>query len=268
MYVILLVTLLDGSAINLQVHKDHKFRFESEYGVWNLPVSHIREINVGCHVDDPAKIAQVAANLGTEKYKDRAEADAYLKAWYKQAYPTLLKLAQDQNPEVANRAAGVISRGGAHRLLDSIVCGNNSVEGMIADKYLAGVSVLGELKIPFSQIVSINVRMDKRSLVMRPGVWVNVGYAVDRITITASGSIDLWPQNLGSYVSSPDGIVAQTNGYPSGSLIGKLNGRTFLVGSNFTSTGMRGKLELSVNPAPDNWVPHTEPIGSYNVEVE
>jgi hypothetical protein len=122
------------------------------------------------------------------------------------------------------------------------------------------------------------------------GQWLDTEYVVDglnAITITASGTVDVWPQQGGNYIVGPGGLQGRNMGIAfnaammrggaklrnpingqihGGALIGKIgeDGEMFLIGERYEGTPeQQGKLYLHVGPSPWN----NQQSGSYDVKI-
>ena len=270
MLVILLVTLLDGSAVNLKVPAATVLQFQTKHGQLSIPLGEVRECAVGVHVDTPEEYAGHAKALGDEKYGSRDEAMKFLKNHSRGAYRYLAPLKTSKDPEVARRVELLLKEYREFPIVeDKVSWAGSAVAGDITTPSLVGESAcLGKLSIPFSQIKSILARMPAAKITIAGSDgWKEVGYVIDgQLAIKASGEVDLWPQGGGQHVTGPDGYNQVSGTYPAGALIGRVGTKTFLVGRDFHTNNMdRGKLELRINGSP--WQNCT-PSGEYTVEVE
>jgi hypothetical protein len=99
--------------------------------------------------------------------------------------------------------------------------------------------------------------------------WLDTGVRVGPeagLKVTATGQVDLWPQQPGQYLASPDGqggggavpgrgrgLVVVGGGDRGGALVGRIgeDGTPFLVGSRYTRTPRtEGKLYLHIAASP------------------
>ena len=120
------------------------------------------------------------------------------------------------------------------------------------------------------------------------GQWMDTGYHVDgrtAIHIAAKGFIDVWPQQGGQYLSSPNGFQATQRGggvgmpfvggrkvgmvnqqQHCGMLLGKIgeDGEVFVVGERYEGTPENeGKLMLHIGPSQWN----CPSAGNYDIKV-
>jgi hypothetical protein len=102
------------------------------------------------------------------------------------------------------------------------------------------------------------------------------GVAVDPqldLQITASGSVDLWPQGPGQYLAGPNGMagarpVGAGGGFAAGPgvLVGRIgeDGAPFVIGERYSGRPSRpGRLYLHVGPSPWN----NASTGGYRVRI-
>ena len=268
---LLLITLIDGSQINMKVDAAKTVQVDTKYGVAKVPWADFRELSVGAgHCDDEPFFQKAIAELGDDNFKARVDAEKRLHANYRQAYKFLVEAATDANVERSRRAGDLLRKnGGTFELTDMVTLKRGGFEGTVTDKYVTGHNeCLGEIKLRFSQIEMVKVQLQQHALKLPAGSpWVEVGYVGRAVKISATGTVNLWPTGQG-YEFGPDGGGVDVGGYPNGALLGRINGKTFLVGANFSSSTMRGTLELRVNGAPESWNPPTAPTGQFDVEVK
>ena len=120
------------------------------------------------------------------------------------------------------------------------------------------------MRLPKSSRMHITMRQCNDA----PGRWIATGQYVDRsLQISASGSIDMWNEDQGKWLATPDGMRDPINGAlgPAGALWARVgDGKEFRVGSKWTgevSTG--GILYLQIIPPP--WT-NAVSTGQYVVE--
>jgi hypothetical protein len=94
--------------------------------------------------------------------------------------------------------------------------------------------------------------------------------ASSRVTITASGDVDLWPQGPGSYMTRPNGYQQMArmpnlgNERIPGALVGRVGGKVFFIGERYEGSPGEGTLHLHIIPSPWN----NASSGSYKVSVK
>lgn len=271
MMTVLLVTLLDGSQINLSVPSQRKLIFLTPYAELHIPVSHLRECALGVHVDNPERFETYCRELGDDRYGQRDIAMKFLRENQRDAYKYLNKLRDSENPEVKRRLELLLKEYKTFPVIhDQITIATGNIQGEIKDILLPGENAaLGKLSIRVSQIAKIATGLPKQKLtIVAANDWTEIGYIYNgRVKIAASGEVDLWPQVPGGYIARPDGYSTLFNGYPSGALLGRVGNKVFLVGASLQTNNMdRGKLELRINGSP--WGTTTTPSGSFDVTVE
>jgi hypothetical protein len=104
-------------------------------------------------------------------------------------------------------------------------------------------------------------------------MWLDTGidFNGEKVTINATGTVDVMAQNPGNYMAGPDGLRQDVGvrfggarvGMP-GALVGRIgNGQPFLVGSKYEGTPTsEGRLFLRMEPSP--W---RQMSGSFNVKI-
>jgi hypothetical protein len=272
MYLLLLVTLLDGSQVNLKVKDDLSFDVATKYGALKIPLKDIRDVNVGVHVDNPKDFEGAAKALGNEKYGDRAAATKFLKDNPRGAWKYIQPLQKDPDPEVYKRVEQLTKDMDRPPILDNVALAGTYMAGDIKQTEIEGVSdSLGPLKIKMSQIKLIVMKQPGRDMELDASTeaWIEVEHVYDgRVTIVASGEIDLWPQTPGQYRTTPKGYSTAGKGgsYMAGALVGRgSDGKEFLIGENFSTVNFpRGKLEVRIVGNPWNGPSG----GKYQLKIE
>jgi hypothetical protein len=269
MMIVLLITLLDGSQIHLKTSGSHLLTFQTQHGTLKVPLKSVRECTFGVHVDNPKRYETYAAELGG-KYGERDAATKFFKENRRGAYKYLLPLKDSADQEVKNRVALLLKEydGVFPTVADQLTLTDGYLSGEVMGEKLEGESLLGKLSVPFCQIKSIQTRVQRAKLTLIPdGKWVEAAFVIDgRVLITASGQVDLWPAQPGTYIAEPNGYSTHFEGYPAGALLGRVDGKVFFVGNRCQADSMgRGKLELKINGTP--WRDMI-PSGSFEVVVE
>lgn len=271
MYLLFLVTFLDGSTVNLKIPDTCTFSFQTAHGKLAIPLRDIRECNVGVHVRDQLHYETMAKDLGSEAYGHRDTAMKFFRANPRGAYRWINPLKNSEVPEVAKRVDALLKEynGFFPVIEDRIGLKNGYLSGTVLNPVVEGESEsLGKLSIHLCNVKSLQARMKTSKVTLQAGEpWIEVGYVVDgKIKIAATGEVDLWPATPGQHVCNPNGISQTISEFPAGGLIGRIGAKTFFVGSGFSASNLdRGKLELRINGSP--W-PGSTPTGSYEVTVE
>jgi len=84
----------------------------TKYGKLTIPLREIRRIDFGLHLPEGVgqHIDQSIKLLGSETYKERDDAVKHLVHYGPMAYPFLQRASRNPDPEVSQRATGVIKR--------------------------------------------------------------------------------------------------------------------------------------------------------------
>src|SRR5438132_5691420 len=101
----------DGSLVRMTILQD-ELEVMTKYGKLIIPLREIRRIDFGLHLPEGVgqHIDQSIKQLGSETYKERDEAVKHLVHYGPLAYPFLQRAARNPDPEVSQRATGVIKR--------------------------------------------------------------------------------------------------------------------------------------------------------------
>jgi hypothetical protein len=271
MYILLMVTMLDGSQVNLQVDRAATFDVTTKYGTLKIPVADMVKVNFGVHYDNEELYKSAVKDFANGKYKSRDGAFKFLSQNQRWAWKWLKSVENDSDLEVKNRAVALLKLyKSTPPLTDDVGLRDGTIDGQIQQKSISGESVsLGMVTVKVSQIKSIATRADNAEITLSLAEgWKKAGYVNGSCEVNASGHVDMWPQQGGRWMAGPNG---QINGglmhesYPAGSLLGRLNGKVFLLGEHFYAQNIgRGELEVRINGAP--WSTTFE--GEYRVKVE
>ncbi|MCI0380075.1 MAG: hypothetical protein L0215_21030 [Gemmataceae bacterium] len=284
------VRFVDGSLVRMTILQDD-LEVMTKYGKLTIPIREIRRIDFGLHLPDGVgqHIDQSIKQLGSEAYRDRDEAVKHLVHYGPLAYPFLQRAARNPDPEVAQRASGLMKRitekTPAENLRvkedDYIQTVEFPVTGRIVHATLKAHSAhFGELSLKLSDLRTLFVRgnsadselvVDASKYGSAPDQWFDTGVIVDpsqRLLIVCEGQVDLWPQGPGQYMASPKGYTTAGKGgnFMAGSLVGRVgeNGKAFLIGERYEGApGEEGKLYLHIVPSPWN----NASTGSYRVRI-
>jgi hypothetical protein len=287
------VRFTDDSVVRMTILQE-RLEIVTKYGKLVVPASDIVKIDFGVHVsaDLQRSIAKAIEDLGSEVYKARELAMRDLVSWGPFAYPQLVKAAKSSELEVQKRAVVALERlKSKHparnlrmREEDIIVTANFTIVGHIVTPTLkARAENFGELDLKLGKLrgiswmtaaqeVQLTIDAGKHS---NPGQWLDTGYEVrqdSRLRVVASGSVNLWPQNVGgNFNCGPRGYhggqMAPGLQYPPGTLLGRVgsDGPMFVIGEQYEGSPNReGKLYLHIAPSP--WNPNAS-VGSYNVKI-
>lgn len=285
------VRFSDGSVVKMTLKQDD-IEVKTKYGKLSIPFADIRRVEFGLHVppEMEQQIAKSIKGLGSEVYKERDSASKDLVGVGHFALPALQKAGKSSDQEVTYRAAGVIkqiSERCSPELLklreeDVIHTTEFTIVGKITSQSLKAHSPhFGEVSVKLSELRTMHVRQrgGKLDLVLDAAKhgsaldqWCDTGTMVDagqRILVTSSGQVDLWPQGPGQYMASPKGYNTAGKGgqFMAGALVGKIgeNGKSFYIGDRHDgTTGEEGRLYLQIVPSPWN----NASSGIYRVRIE
>jgi hypothetical protein len=262
----------------------------TRYGKLAIPVKECQRIEVGVRLPDGlnAKIVEAIEELGSEAYKTRELALKNLIEWGPYAYPRLCKAVKSGEPEVAKRVSAALEKIRAKhparnlriREDDVIVTPFFTIVGRISNAQLKTTSKnFGELKISLADLrtirlssgplTEVEVTLDAGKYGSDPNSWMDTGFEVlgNRLLVTATGTVDLWPQGPG-YTSQPGGYKqgGQMGQFLAGQLLGRVgeNGTPFVIGERYDNTPPgEGKLYLHIVHSP--W--GNASAGSYQVKI-
>ncbi len=280
----------DGSLVRMTILQD-ELEVMTKYGKLTIPLREVRRIDFGLHLPDGVgqHIDQSIKQLGSETYKERDEAVKHLVHYGPLAFPFLQRASRNPDPEVSQRASGVIKRitekaaPETMRLKeeDYIQTIEFPVTGRILHPVIKAHSAhFGELSLKLSDLRTLFVRgtagdselvVDAVKFGSSPDQWLDSGIVVDpsqRLLIIGEGQVDLWPQGPGQYVTGPKGYSTAGKGgnFMAGSLIGKIgeNGKAFVIGERYeASPNEEGKVFLQIVPSPWN----NASSGSFRVRI-
>jgi hypothetical protein len=107
--VVIIALCTDGSNLKLTV-LDKQIRLKTRFGILVIPVAEIHRIEVATRIpaDDSKIIDARILELGSTNYKERKAATEALHRFGRKAYPTLLKITDHLDLEVAVRAKNLI----------------------------------------------------------------------------------------------------------------------------------------------------------------
>jgi hypothetical protein len=286
------VHFADGSMIRAVMLQDH-VEVMTKYGKLTIPVREIRRIDFGIHLSEGVRqrVAEAIKQLGSDTYRQRQEAAKQLLALGVVAYPAVHAASASTDLEVSKRAQAMIKilrekfppdqlRTKAE---DFVVTAEFPVTGRIAAPALkVRTTYFGDVDLRLSELRSlrlhggageIDVVVDAAKHGSAPDQWLDTGFPVDaysRLVVTASGTVDLWPQTQGQYTATPKGYgqpgPTRTGKFMAASLLARIgaNGTPFLVGDRYEGTpGQEGHLQLHIVPSPWN----NASTGSYQVKI-
>jgi hypothetical protein len=287
------VVFADGSLVKLTL-LDSKVDIDTRYGKLQVPLSEVRRIELGIRYPEGAlqKIQDAITQLSDADFKKREAASKELANFGELAYPLVRRAASTStSPEAVKRARALAEE--MHTKIseekltlrdqDTITTYDFAIAGHIeAPSFKARSPLLGDVDVKLVQARSIRwlgstneakITLDAVKYGSQQETWMDSGIEVngDKVQITASGSVDLMPQNPGQIMAGPDGNRQNGNfrnggvrfGAP-GALVAKIgNGQPFLVGAKYEgSPAGDGKLMLRIEASPWGQI-----SGSFDVKV-
>jgi len=273
------ILVADGSNLKMSVLQE-SIEVLTKYGKLTIPTEDIRRIDMGLHLPPgmDVQIENAIRNLGSEAFKQREDASKDLLQAGHWALAALQKASNSPELEVAKRAQSLILRIAERtppeilkiRADDVVQTRDFPVVGRIASPTIKVSSPLfGEQLLKLSDLRHIHFRGQRGDAEIAIEAskygssldqWFDTTIVVDpqlRMTITAEGNVDLWPQTPGQYIAQPRGFNTPGKGgsFLAGALVGKVGetGRVFLVGERYEGNATEeGKLYLQIIPSPWN----------------
>jgi hypothetical protein len=280
----------DGSVVRVHILQP-SLEVKTRYGKLTIPVKEIRRIEFGLHLSEAARqrIADAVKELGAGAYRRRELAVRRLAGEGVPALPALLAASKSNDLEVARRAetAAVEIRtkapDAAQRLRteDLVETAQFPVLGEILTPALkAKSSYFGEVDLRLTELRQLRfkgalgdkaITVDAARFGSAQGQWMDTGYDYNghgRLTIKASGQVDLWPQTPGQYMTGPKGYTGggTTGGALPGILMGRIgeSGTAFPIGESYQGQpAQRGRLFVHIVPSPWN----NASSGSYRLQI-
>lgn len=279
----------DGTVIHGAVVRD-SIEITTRFGKLAVPLGEIRRIEFGHRVpaDVADKIDDAIKRLGHEQFPQREAAGKELIALGKIAYPALQRAAQSSDKEVATRARAALEKlretladeALQFRADDVIYTRDCVLTGRIAGPALkAQTQKFGELSFKLADLrtvysmatTSTESSVEAAPFAAAPDRWHDTGIEVEAgmgLVITASGKVDLVPQQPGQFVSGPEGNpnAGQNFGVLMGTLLGRIGekGDIFVIGKRHEVKASRGgKLYVFIVPTQNGQAP----TGSFKVKA-
>jgi hypothetical protein len=287
------VIFADGSLVKLTL-LDSKVEIDTRYGKLQVPLSEVRRIELGIRYPEGAllRIQNAITQLSDADYKKREAAQKELVNFGELAYPHVRRAAATSSSlEAVKRARAtaeeirtkVAEEKLALKDQDVVTTYDFAIAGHIeAPSFKARSPLLGEVDVKLIQARSIRwlgttseakLTLDSLKYGTQQDTWMDTGVEVsgDKVQISASGMVDLMPQNPGQIMAGPDGN-RQNGGFRNGgvrfgapgALVAKIgNGQPFLVGAKYEGTpGGDGKLMLRIEPSPWGQI-----SGSFEIKI-
>ncbi len=291
----------NGSSVRMSILQD-RIEVLTRYGKLAIPMADVQRIEFGVHLtpDVAIKVESAVLKLASSQYAEREDATRELTFLGASAYPALLRALRSSDQEVVRRADKIVNtirerlpeKDLRSREEDIIVTPGFTVVGRIVTPALKAQSeYFGNVQLQLTQLRrmrplnnpgELQVSVDAGQYGSAHGTWLDTGVAVDASTtlvLVATGSIDIYPQAPGQYLSAPKGygnivlvpgtkvVATQANLRTySGSLFGRIGdaSEAFYIGDRFEGTpGREGKLYLHIVPSPWN----NASTGAYQVKI-
>jgi hypothetical protein len=293
------VRFANGSTVLMYLLQD-SIEIVTEFGKLKIPPAEIRQIDFGLHLTDSvrAEIERALQQLASANYKEREAATKRLVDLGPLAYLALYQTTKSKDQEAAKRAQAAmktVAQKVPERLLrlreeDRIRTTKFTVVGRIVTPFIkARAEYFGDLSLRPTQLLAIRwmegtgsteVVVDAAKYGSAADQWMDTGITIEphvRLKATATGQVDIWPQQGGQYISGPAGL-GQEAGVPvrfvngrapqgrAGALMGRIGegGTPFVIGERHTQVPTtEGKLYLHITPGP--WGGGSN--GNYRVKI-
>jgi hypothetical protein len=295
------VHFANGSNVRMTILQE-KIEVLTRYGKLAVPLADVQRIEFGVHLspDVANRVEAAVLKLGSVQHAEREDGVRELTALGASAYPALLRAEKSSDQEVARRAEKVLAairervpeKDLRSREEDIIVTPGFTVVGRIVTPALKGHSeYFGTVQLQLTQLRRLRPMQNPGELQLTVdaalygsahGSWLDTGVTVETGTtllLAASGTIDIYPQTPGQYLSTPKGygnnlLVPGTKVAPtqanlrnySGALFGRVGdaSEAFYIGERYEGAqGREGKLYLHIVPSPWN----NASTGAYQVKI-
>jgi hypothetical protein len=295
------VRFANGSNVLMILLQDN-LEIITEFGKLKIPPAEIRAIDFGVHLPDVVRtqINRALQQLGSSVFKEREAAMKQLVDLGPQAYLALYQATHGKDQETVKRAQTAmkaIAQKVPARLLrlreeDRIRTTKFTIVGRIVTPSIkARAEYFGDLSLRPSQLLSIHwlegagateVVVDATKYGSSNDQWMDTGIHLQphlKVKITASGQVDVAPQQGGQYISGPAGLGPEVGlpirfggrnaaGARFGALVGRIGetGTPFVIGEQYHNLPVaEGKLYLHITPGP--WPGQGASTGSYRVKI-
>jgi hypothetical protein len=277
----------DGSVVRKAVIEGD-IEILTRYGRLYVPAADVRHIEFGLRLPDEIarQVSEAIEGLGSHHFDRRQAADRQLGTLGFRAYQALQTAARGTDKEVAARAQAILERIRAKtpaeqlnvqaddviHTADCVLCGR-----IVTPAFKARSAALGELSLRLAElrslhsaaVVQANLTLEGAQFT-EAGKWADTGFSVEAgagLVVSASGQVDLVPQQAGQHVSGPDGYAGAgpNGGHLPGTLLGRIgpDGEVFVVGKHYAGKSSRaGRLYLSIVPVAGN-----QTTGAYQAQV-
>lgn len=302
------ISFLNGSTVRMILQSD-KLEVATPYGKLAVPSHEIRAIEFGLHFPEgvDAKIQQAVKSLGGDNFRERDQAGKALLELGPYSYPAVFEASQTKDLETSRRAKELVKQLQAKHPKkdlktstdDRVITATFTIVGRIQNTSIkADAELFGQVDLPVARMRTMRALAGGRDVEVTidagrygaQGQWLETDYVVDglnEIVITASGNVDVWPQQGGQYIVTANGLRGRNMGIAfnaammrggaklamplngqiyGGALIGKIgeDGQMFLIGERYEGTpDQQGKLFLHIGPSPWN----NQQSGTYDVKI-
>jgi hypothetical protein len=295
------VHFANGSTVRMSILQE-KIEVLTRYGKLAIPLADIQRIEFGVHLppDVANKVESAILKLASAQYAEREDGARELTALGPGAYPALLRALKSSDQEVARRAEKIVAtlrerfpeKDLRSREEDIVGTPGFTVVGRIVTPAFKGHSeYFGDVQLQLTQLRrlrplvnpgEVQISVDASQYGSTPGAWMDSGVQVEpsaTLIVVATGTIDIYPQAPGQYMSTPKGYgnnllpagakIAATQSNLrtySGALFGRVGDATeaFYIGDRYEGApGREGKLYLHIVPSPWN----NASTGTYQVKI-
>jgi hypothetical protein len=221
------ISFLNGSTVRM-ILQSNKVDVTTPYGQLSVPAHEIRVIEFGLHFPDgyEAKIQQAIKGLGGDNFRERDQAGKALLELGPYSYPAVFEATQTKDLETSRRAKELRKQLEAKHpkkdlktmAEDRVITPTFTIVGRIQNVSIkANAELFGQVDLPVARMRmlrslaggrDVEVTIDAAKYGMQ-GQWLETDYMVDGINgivITASGNVDVWPQQGGQYIVTANGL--------------------------------------------------------------
>ena len=279
------VVFRDGSTVRMEAAAIGMV-VATKYGQLTVPLHEVRRIRLRPRLSDEMikQIAETIAAMGSTTFAKREAAMPKLKAMGVRSLPYLRKAMQDANAEIRSRASKLVEEMEKqipeqelevteHDVIETI---EFTVTGtVLTQSFSAHSKFLGDVQVNLKQLRSLRsldaparlqFNMDAAQFASA-NRWMETTIEIERrdqIRVTASGQIDLYPDDgeAGTYLSSPKGANMEEfigrrgrgkGDFKPGTLVGRFGsqGKPFVIGERYSAISYEtGRLYLRIIPSP------------------
>ncbi len=259
------ITLTDHSTIRGTLIAQ-TIQLTTKYGTLIIPTADIANIEPGTRptTEQTADIKQAIKDLQNPKTKDAATKK--LTAYGPIAHTELTK--QEPTPQITNLLTKITK---PHHQDHLYLKNQQLTSGILTQQTIKiKTTYFGHQQLHLTDIARIHMIYKAAALELDAATenWTDTGLTIlpgQTVKITATGTIDLWPQAPGQYMAGPQGLTGTAGknaAYPAGAIIAKIG-----TGPEHTiatpTKAQTGKLQLRINPSP--WSIRTP--GTYKVTI-